>query len=62
MFHKHAWTEVQRTYTPPVTGLTKFNSYDMEIVKQVLFGFTAVTYKCTCGRRSQDTLLGNVTK
>jgi hypothetical protein len=62
MFHKHRWVEVERISTGPVAGITKLRFYDDSMFDKVMYGMTIITYKCECGRRTQDQLVGRVTK
>lgn len=59
MFHKHKWEESQRrTHSPVSSG--RVSNISEELYRQMLYGCTIVTYVCSCGRRTQDTLLGKV--
>lgn len=61
MFHKHNYVEIERTYYGP-RNLNRVSGISPVQLNFFLYGRTVVTYKCECGRRTQDSLLGRVEK
>lgn len=57
--HKHSWNEIERTYYGP-RHLTKATNITTEQLNFLLYGRTVITYRCECGMREQDSLLGDV--
>lgn len=48
--HRCRGTEVGRYFTPPADGKFKgHGSEGLEIMRDMLYGFTIITFRCECG-------------
>lgn len=64
LFHRHVFSEViNRQYFPPSEDAEATRVRGLEalrLMERILTGYTIITRQCTCGKLSQQTLLGNV--
>ena len=38
MFHKHKWTEIKRTFSPPTDRVKSVNNVTEQTIKQIFIG------------------------
>lgn len=60
IFHRHYWKEVSRAFHPGREGKIKLESVRDDLWLQMVYGITAVEYKCEkCGITVEKILTGD---
>lgn len=62
MFHRHSWKVTKKIFNPPKGQLKRTDNISANFsfdLRCVIFGFTTVSYRCSCGRLKTERLIGD---